>query len=177
MILPIVTYGHPTLRKPGHQIKEKSTELDELIDDMFQTLHTADGVGLTAQQVDKPLSLFVIDYNNEGNENLKEVFINPEIIEYSDWDEEYMIESCLSIPRLKEEVKRPKSIKIKYLDREFNEKEVVYEGLLSRIIQHEYDHSKGILFIDRLAPIKRRLLSSKLQQIMKKKFAVPYRTK
>ena len=89
-----------------------------------------DGVGLTAQQVDKPLSLFVVDYNNEGNENLKEVFINSEIIEYSDWDEEYMIESCLSIPRLKEEVKRPKSIKIKYLDREFNEQEVIYEGLL-----------------------------------------------
>jgi peptide deformylase len=176
MILPIVTYGNPTLRKPGHQIKEKSAELDELIDDMFQTLHTADGVGLTAQQVDKILSLFVIDYNNEGNENLKEVFINPEITEYSQ-EEEYFIESCLSIPRLKEEVKRPKWIKIKYLDREFNEKELVYEGLLARIIQHEYDHSKGILYIDHLPSLKKRLISSKLQQILKKKFAVPYRVK
>ena len=176
MILPIVTYGNPVLRKPGHYIKEKTPELEELIDDMFQTLHSADGVGLTAQQVDRPLSLFVIDYNNEGNENLKEVFINPEITEYST-EEEYFSEACLSVPRLKEEVKRPISIKIKYRDRDFNEKEVVYDGLLARIIQHEYDHSRGVLFIDHLAPIKKRLLSSKLQQILKKKFSVPYRTK
>jgi len=176
MILPIVTYGNPILRKPGHHIKELTNELEELIDNMFQTLHTADGVGLTAQQVDKPLSLFVVDYNNEGNETLKEVFINPEIIKYSQ-EEDYYLEACLSVPRLKEEIKRPISIKIKYLDRDFNEKEVVYEGILARIIQHEYDHSRGILFIDHLAPLKKRLLSSKLHQIQQKKFAVPYRVK
>lgn len=176
MILPIVTYGNPVLRKPGHYIKEKTNELDELIDNMFQTLHAADGVGLTAHQVDKPLSLFIIDYNNEINENLKEVFINPEIVEYSP-EEEYISEACLSVPRLKEDVKRPKSIRIKYLDRDFNEKDVVYDGIVSRIIQHEYDHSRGILFVDLLAPLKKRLISSKLQQILKKKFAVPYKVK
>jgi peptide deformylase len=164
------------LRKPGHHIKELTNEIEELIDNMFHTLHTADGVGLTAQQVDKPLSLFVVDYNNEGNETLKEVFINSEIIEYST-EEEFFTEACLSVPRLKEEVSRPKSIRIKYLDREFNEKDVVYEGILARIIQHEHDHSRGILFIDHLAPLKKRLLSSKLRQIQQKKFAVPYRVK
>jgi peptide deformylase len=176
MILPIVTYGNPILRKPGHRIKEMTPELDELIDNMFQTMYAADGVGLTAHQVDRPLSLFVVDYNNEGNENLKEVFINPEIVN-SSTEEEYFVEACLSVPRLKEEVSRPTSITIRYLDREFNEKEVVYEGVLARIIQHEYDHSRGVLFVDHLAPIKKRLLSSKLQQIQKKKFAVPYRVK
>lgn len=176
MILPIVTYGNPVLRKPGHYIKEKTNELDELIDNMFQSLHNADGVGLTAHQVDKPLSLFVIDYNNESDENLKEVFINPEIIEYSQ-EEEYYQEACLSVPRLKEDIKRPRSIKIKYLDRDFKEKEVIYEGVVARIIQHEYDHSRGILFIDHLAPLKKRLLTSKLHQIQQKKFAVPYRVK
>lgn len=176
MILPIVTYGNPVLRKPGHQIKERTYELDELIDNMFQTLHSADGVGLTAHQVDKPLSLFIIDYNNESNENLKEVFINPEITDYS-LEEEYYQEACLSVPRLKEDIKRPKSIKIKYLDRDFNEKEVIYDGVIARIIQHEYDHSRGLLFIDHLSPIKKRLLSNKLLQIQKKKFAVPYRIK
>lgn len=177
MILPIVTYGNPVLRKEGRIIKEKSSEIEELIDNMFQTLEYAEGVGLTAHQIDKPLSLFIIDYNNEtNNENLKEVFINSEIIEYST-EEEYYQEACLSVPTIKEEVKRSVSIKISYLDKDFNEKEVHYDGILARIIQHEYDHSKGILFIDKLLPLKKRLLASKLLQISKKRFSVHYRTK
>lgn len=175
MILPIITYGNPTLRKNGHIIKEKNIELDDLIDNMFQTLHQADGVGLASHQIDKPLSLFIIDYIDD-NEPLKEVFINPEIIEYS-IEEDYYIEGCLSIPDIKEEIKRPKSIKIKYLDRNFNHKEMIFNELLARVIQHEYDHTKGILFIDKLPPIKKRLLSNKLNKIMKKKFFVNYRTK
>lgn len=98
MILPIVTYGNPILRKSGHHIKEKSIELDELIDNIFQTLYYADGVGLTANQVDRPLSLFVINYDN-GKENLKEVFINAEIIEFLG-EETYFNEACLSIPNM-----------------------------------------------------------------------------
>lgn len=175
MILPIITYGNPTLRKQGHIIKEKNIELDDLIDNMFQTLYHADGVGLTAHQIDKPLSLFVVNYVND-DENLKEVFINPEIIEYS-IDEDYYVEGCLSIPDIKEEIKRPKSIKIKYLDKNFNQKESIFEGLIARIIQHEYDHIKGVLFIDKLSPIRKRLLSSKINKIIKKKFFVNYRTK
>ncbi len=175
MILPIITYGNPTLRKKGYLIQEKNIELDNLIDNMFQTLHQADGVGLTAHQVDKPLSLFIVDFYND-DENLKEVFINPDILEYSS-EEDYYVEGCLSIPDIKEEIKRPISIKIKYLDKNFNHKEVTYEGLLARIIQHEYDHTKGILFIDKLSTLRKRLLSSKLNKILKKKFFVNYRTK
>ena len=144
---------------------------------MFETLQNAEGVGLTAHQVDKPLSLFIIDYNNEtNNENLKEVFINPEIIEYS-MVEDYFQEACLSVPDIKEDVKRPINIKIRYLDRNFVPKEIVYENTLARIIQHEYDHSRGILFIDKLPPLRKRLLSTKLKQIMKKRFNVKYKTK
>jgi len=176
MILPITIYGNPVLRKPGHIIKEKTSEIDELIDNMFQTLYSADGVGLTAHQIDRPLSLFIVDFNNEGDEDLKEIFINPEIIEYSD-EEEYYQEACLSIPGIKEEVKRPTTIKIKYLDKDFNSKENVYEGILARIIQHEYDHSRGRLFIDRLPQLKKRLLSNKINQIIKKRFSVNYKIK
>lgn len=175
MILPIVTYGNPILRKPGHQIKEKTKEIEELIDNMFETLYEADGVGLTATQVDKPLSLFIIDYDN-GKETLKEAFINPEVIDIM-CEEGYYLEACLSIPDIKEEVKRPSAVKIKYLDRDFNPKEVIYQDVLARIVQHEYDHTQGMLFTDRLAPIKKRLIANKLKAIMKKKFNVDYRTK
>ena len=175
MILPIITYGNPVLRKPGHLIKERTDEIDQLIDNMFDTLYHADGVGLTAHQVDRPLSLFVIDYDN-GNEHLKEVFINPEIIEYS-IDEVFYQEACLSIPGIKEDIKRSITIKIRYLDKDFNQKEVQYDDILAIIVQHEYDHTQGRLFIDKLAPIKKRILSNKLKAIMKKKFNVDYRTK
>ncbi len=173
-----MTYGNPVLRKQGHQIKEKTSEIDELIDNMFQTLHNANGIGLTANQVNKQLSLFIIDFNGEtlGEENLKEVFINSEIIEYSN-EEEYMEEGCLSLPSMFEEIKRPKTITIKYLDENFIQRIVTYTDILARVIQHEYDHTKGMLYVDRIQQLRKKLIANKLQMILKKKFNVKYLTK
>lgn len=175
MILPIVTYGDPILRKQGYSIKEKTKELDELINNMFETLHHTDGIGLAAHQVGRPLSLFVINYDRDPS-YLKEVFINPIIIESSVEEVDYP-EGCLSVPGIMEIITRPKSITIKYLDQDFNQKEVTYEDILARVIEHEYDHIMGRLFIDKLIPLKKKILSGKLKNIMKKKFSINYRTK
>lgn len=173
-----MTYGNPVLRKQGHQIKEKTSEIDELIDNMFQTLHNANGIGLTANQINKQLSLFIIDFKGEalGEENLKEVFINPEIIEYSN-EEGYMEEGCLSLPLMFEEIKRSKTITIKYLDENFIQKTVTYTDILARAIQHEYDHTRGMLYVDRISQLRKKLINNKLQMILKKRFNVKYLTK
>lgn len=178
MILPIFTYGNSVLRKDGNHITNKFKELDELVNNMFETLHNSDGVGLAAHQIGKPLSLFVIDFKNSSMEpdGIKKVFINPEIIKYSD-ELDYFGEGCLSIPGIEEEIKRPKSITIKYLDENFTEHIEDYDDILSRIIQHEYNHTRGILFIDKLPPLKKKILSKKIKMILNKKFYVNYKTK
>jgi peptide deformylase len=178
MILPIHLYGDPILRKKGIYIKEKSKELDNLIDQMYVTLGEADGVGLAAHQIGKPYKLFIVDFLTSSIESggLKEVFINPQIIEYSE-EQEYFEEGCLSLPGILEEVKRPIKIKVKYLDRDFNEKEEEFTGFLARVIQHEFDHTDGIFFTDRLSPIKKKLITKKLQLILKRKLQIPYKHK
>jgi peptide deformylase len=175
MILPIHLYGDPILRKKGLFIKERTKEIESLIENMFSTLSITKGVGLAAHQVGIPYKIFIVDYSLE-NEELQEIFINPKIVEYSK-EENYFEEGCLSLPGILEEIKRPISIKIKYLNGDFIETEQKFSGFIARIIQHEYDHTDGVLFIDKLHPLKKKLISNKLQQIIKRKIKVPYKYK
>lgn len=167
--LPIVTYNDPVLRKKGEKIAENSDEIQTLIDDMFETMYNAKGVGLAAPQIGKSLRLFVMDADSilkdEGDTPFgPEVFINPEIIDKGEDTVEHE-EGCLSIPEVRETVVRPDKISVKYLDKDFNEKIIKADGWLSRVIQHETDHLNGILFIDYLGSFRKRLIKGKLKEI------------
>ena len=190
MILPIVAYGAPILKKEGEEIDEDFEGLEELIESMFETMYEANGVGLAAPQIDKSIRLFVVDASPfaeveegedpdpmaEGLEGFKKVFINP-IIEEEEGEEWAFAEGCLSIPNIREDVMRKPKIKISYYDQNWMFHEDIYEGYAARIIQHEYDHVDGILFTDRLSPLKKRLLKKKLTNISKGDVEVKYRMK
>lgn len=185
MKLPIVAYGDPILRKKAEEIDEDYPQLKELIDNMFETMYAARGVGLAAPQIGLPIRLFVIDASpfaeddedEPGDPTLKDfkkVFINPIIVEETGekWG---FSEGCLSIPDITEEVQRPSTIIINYLDENFEEHEVALEGLAARIVQHEYDHIEGKLFIDKLGPLKKAMLKGKLDAIAKGLVRVAYK--
>ena len=185
MILPVVAYGDPVLRKRGEDVDKDYPGLQELIDNMFETMYDAHGVGLAAPQIDKSIRVFVIDTtgfvddDEEDEEELKDfkrVFINPRILE-EDGEEWAFNEGCLSIPDVREDVVRPERIRIKYYDRDFNEHEEVYDGLKARVIQHEYDHIEGILFTDHLSPLRKRIIKGRLNNISKGKVSVSYKMK
>jgi len=191
MILPIVAYGSPILKKEAEEIDENYEKLDELIENMFETMYEASGVGLAAPQIDKSIRLFIVDASpfaedEEGNEEtdpkaaglkgFKKVFINP-IIEEETGEEWPFAEGCLSIPNIREEVLRQEKIKISYYDENWEFHEAEYEGYAARIIQHEYDHVEGILFTDHLSPLKKRMLKKKLVNISKGDTDVSYRMK
>lgn len=182
MIYPIVVYGHPVLKKEAVDfLPEEKDELKQLIDDMFETMYNADGIGLAAPQIGLSKRIFVIDATPLAEDfpeltNFKKVFINARIIE-RDGEPVSDQEGCLSIPGISEDVERPTKIKIRYVDVDFNEYEEVYEGWAARVIQHEYDHIQGILFVDHLPPLKKRLLKRKLTAISKGKINVNYRIK
>ena len=169
MILPIIAYGHPTLRKVAKEIDIDHPGLDELIENMHETLYAAEGVGLAAPQVNESIRLFIIDASPFGEEHpelkdFRKVFINPYITERMG-DEWNYNEGCLSIPELREDVIRPSRVKMTYYDRDFNFHEDVYDGITARIIQHEYDHIEGILFVDRVSSLRKMLLKKKLASI------------
>lgn len=170
MIYPIVAYGDPILRKVATELtKDNPKDLPKLIADMFETMHNAEGIGLAAPQIGLSLRLFVVDGSGTDDEeikNFKKVFINPVILEESGekWSFE---EGCLSIPSIREEVQRQARVRIRYCDENWNLHEETYEGMKARVIQHEYDHIQGILFIDHLDPLKKRLLQGKLAKISK----------
>lgn len=181
MILPVVVYGHPVLRKVAEEIDENYEGLNELIDNMWQTMYNSEGIGLAAPQIGKSIRLIVIDADPLSDEfpeleGFKRVLINPVIIEYGDEvvDES---EGCLSLPGIREEVKRPTKIKVEYEDVNFDVHEEVLEGFAARVVQHEYDHVEGKLFVDHLSPLKKRLLKGKLNAISKGKVDVNYRIK
>ncbi len=190
MILPIVAYGDPVLKRVGDEIDEDYEGLQALIDNMFETMYNAQGVGLAAPQIGKSIRLFIVDGSpfaevEEGEEadpkaagieNFVQVFINP-IIEEEEGVEWGFHEGCLSIPKIREEVQRKPKIRITYYDREWNFKDEVYEGYAARIIQHEYDHVEGKLFTDRISPLKRKLLAKRLANITKGIVDVDYRMK
>lgn len=194
MVLPIVVYGDPVLRKVAEDIDKNYPELDTLIKDMFETMYQASGVGLAAPQIGKAIRLFIVDtepfvedesdedddeFTAEEREELlhfKKVFINARILEESG-DEWKFKEGCLSIPKIREDVLRSPKITIEYFDEKFIKHTETYDGLIARVIQHEYDHIEGILFTDRVSPFKRKLISGKLSDISKGKIGADYKIK
>ena len=181
MIYPVTVYGDSVLRKVAQPIGPDYPNLNEVIANMWETMYVADGVGLAAPQVGLPIRIFVIDATAGADEDplfkdLKITFINPELLERSGepW---VMEEGCLSLPEIRENVSRPDRVKIRYVDENFNPHEEVYDGFMARVIQHEYDHLEGVLFIDYLSPLKRKILKGKLISIAKGKVQPSYRIK
>ncbi len=177
MIYPIVMYGDPVLRQKAKDI-EPGTDLATLVSDMFDTMRAASGVGLAAPQIGKSIRLFVVDGSVIEDEpemaDFKKVFVNPVMIEELGTAWEYE-EGCLSIPNIREKVSRKERLKIRYMDENWNAYEETFDGLKARIIQHEYDHIEGKMFVDYLTPLKRRLLKGKLADISKGKVDTEYR--
>jgi peptide deformylase len=182
MIYPIVVYGDPVLRQRAKDIEE-GTDLKQLIQDMFETMYAAQGVGLAAPQIGKAVRLFVVDgepmqddeeEDGEDMKGFKKAFINPLILEEegTPWEFE---EGCLSIPNIREKVSRKETVRIRYYDENWNLLEEEYDGIKARIIQHEYDHIEGKLFIDYLTPLKKRMLKSKLTDISRGDVKTEYR--
>lgn len=169
MILPIVAYGDKILRREGDKVLPGHPHLEELINNMWETMYNAHGVGLAAPQVGKSLNLFIIDtsvFDEKEMKPMKQVFMNAEIVE--EWGEEWPYEEgCLSIPFIREDVDRWSNLAIKYQDENFHWHEAEFDGMAARVIQHEYDHVKGKLFVDYLSPLKKRLLRNKLISISK----------
>jgi len=181
MILPIYTYGNAILRKVAHPIQADYPDLNVVISNMFETMYHAEGVGLAAPQVGLPIRLLVIDLAPLKEEDpelgaFKIVMINPMILEKSN-EEIAGEEGCLSIPGIHEMVLRAEKIKIKYLDTDFKEHIEEFEGYKARVVQHENDHLQGHLFTDKVTPIRRQLLKSKLTNIVKGKTTCNYKVK
>lgn len=181
MIYPIVIYGSQILRNQCEEIGPDYPDFEKLVEDMFLTLAEAEGVGLAAPQIGKNIRLFIVDCTPWGKEeeecrDYKRVFVNPEIYAASEQTELFN-EGCLSIPGLHEDVRRPVAIKIRYLDENFAPHDEEIDGLRARVIQHEYDHLEGVVFTDRLSPLRRNLLKSKLQNMAKGKYRCSYKTK
>lgn len=186
MILPIVAYGDPVLRKKAEEITKDYPNLKELLENMKETMYGAFGVGLAAPQIGLPIRLFLVDtspfaddddFSEEEKQQLKtfnRTFINAEILDESG-DEWAFNEGCLSIPDVREDVFRQPTITIRYQDENFETHTEVFDGLIARVVQHEYDHIEGILFTDKLSSLKKRLIKSKLINISKGKINVDYR--
>jgi len=180
MVYPIVVYGHPVLRKVAENIEKDFPELCKIVEDLFETMYKAEGMGLAAPQIGKSIRIFVIDGTPLAEDepdlsDFKKVFINARITERSG-DMKLMNEGCLSIPNLREEVNREAFVKIEYYDENWQFHDEIFEGYKARIIQHEYDHLDGILFTDKVSPLRRRLLKGKLNAISKGKFEADYKT-
>ncbi|MBI2270980.1 MAG: peptide deformylase [Bacteroidetes bacterium] len=189
MIFPIVAYGDPVLKKVGVDIDKDYPGLEQFIADMFDTMYDASGVGLAAPQVGRSIRLFIIDPSPfaedtdddgkpleeyKGLKDLKKVFINAKILE-EEGEEWKFNEGCLSIPKIREDVLRLPKIRIQYYDEHFKKHIETYEGIAARIIQHEYDHIDGKLFVDRINPMRRKMLKGKLDDITKGKVDVAYK--
>jgi peptide deformylase len=181
MIYPIVMYGDAVLRKKAGNI-EKGTDVKQLVTDMYETMYAANGVGLAAPQIGKAIRLFIVDGTSmqdeeEGSEDMtgfKKAFINPTILQEAgdEWEFE---EGCLSIPNIREKVSRKEALRVRYYDEDWNLHEEDYDGVKARVIQHEYDHIEGKLFIDYLTPLKKRMLKGKLADISKGDVDTDYR--
>lgn len=178
MIYPIIAYGNPILKKEAEEITE-GEDISALIKDMFSTMENANGVGLAAPQINKGVRLFVIDSNLMLDEDMEEkgirrAFINPIILD--EYGDAYSFEEgCLSIPEVRAEIIRPEKLTLEYYDENWNLKEEEFSGLTARVIQHEYDHLEGILFVDYLKGLKKRMVKSKLIDISKGKISTDYR--
>ena len=189
MILPIIAYGDPVLKKEAEEIEESYPDLQQLISDMFETMYQAKGVGLAAPQIGKSIRLFIVDGSPfadeegeepdpkaKGIEDFKKVFINP-IIEEESGPKWSFQEGCLSIPKIRENVIRNEKITLTYFDEKWNFHEEEYDGYAARIIQHEYDHIEGVLFTDHLNPLKKKLLNKRLVNISNGEISIDYKMK
>jgi peptide deformylase len=179
MIYPVTVFGDPVLRKKAEPIASDFKDLNGFIQNMFETMYNSDGVGLAAPQVGQSIRVFILDTTNDEEDEptgIKRAFINPEIIEK--YGEEWtMNEGCLSVPEIREDVLRPESVRIRYKNEDFVDHEEVFNGFTARVIQHEYDHLEGIMFVDYLNPLKKRILKSKLTAISKGKVITKYKIK
>lgn len=181
MIYPIVIYGAQGLHDRCEQIASDYPEIKKLIEDMFLTLDDAEGVGLAAPQIGKNIRLFIVDCTPWAEEHpeladFRRAFINPEIYEFSDETKLYE-EGCLSFPGLHETVRRSVGIRMRYLDTDFQPHDEVFVGLPAWVIQHEYDHVEGVVFTDRLSPLRRNLIKGKLMNLAKGRYKCSYKTK
>lgn len=188
MILPIIAYGHPVLKRKAEVINKDYPKLKELIENMFETMYNASGVGIAAPQIGLSIRLFIVDTNPFAEDDslsdndriqlksFKKIFINPIIIDEKG-DEWSFEEGCLSIPNIREGVLRQKQITIQYHDENFNKHTDSFDGLLARVIQHEYDHIEGVLFTDKLSSFKKQLLKKKLLKISSGKLSFDYEMK
>jgi len=187
MTLPIVAYGDPVLRKTTEEITPEYPGLSKFIEDMWETMYASNGVGLAAPQVNKSIRLFVVDSeqmfaNMDEKEKaeyddapgIRRVFMNAQIV-HLDGDEWAYNEGCLSIPKIREDVKRQETVTLRYVSEDFVEKEETFTGLTARVILHEYDHIEGKLFIDYMSPFKRKLIKGKLNDISKGRVNVDYK--
>jgi peptide deformylase len=187
MILPILAYGHPVLRKIARDITPDYPRLDKLISDMWETMYASNGVGLAAAQVNRDIRLFVVDSeqifaNMEEDEKkqypdlpgIKQVFINAHVVDVEGKKWNYN-EGCLSIPKIREDISRQETVSIRYFDEDFNLHHRTFHGITARIVLHEYDHIEGKLFIDYLPPLKKKLIKGKLKDISKGKVNVDYK--
>jgi peptide deformylase len=186
MILPIVAYGAAILRKVSAPIQADYPNLALLIEDMWETMYESNGVGLAAPQINKNIRLFVMDsaqiFENveEGDDEypdapgIKRVFINPQVVETGGKNWIYN-EGCLSIPKIREDVERPETVTLSYMDENFVQKQETFNGMTARVILHEYDHIEGKLFIDYIKPLRKKMIQGKLNDISKGKTRVDYK--
>ena len=182
MILPIYTYGQPVLRKVAQNIDKDYPELKELIANMWETLASSEGIGLAAPQIGLPIRVVVIDLDLLKEDfpeydGFKKVYINAHIEEYDDSETAGSSEGCLSLPAIHENVKRPTRIRVTYQDENFTEHDEWVEGYLARVMQHEFDHLEGKMFIDRITPLRKQLIKSKLKALLQGRFRTGYKVK
>lgn len=182
MILPIYTYGQPVLRKVAEDITPDYPELKQLIADMFETMYKSDGVGLAAPQIGKAIRVVVITLDVLKDDfpeyaDFNKAYINPHILEYDDTETENLEEGCLSLPGIHERVRRPTRIRVKWMDEDFTEHEEWVEGYLARVMQHEFDHLEGKMFIDHISALRKQMNRSKLQALLKGKVNCAYKIK
>jgi peptide deformylase len=183
VILPIYVYGQPVLRKQAEDITQDYPGLKELIANMFETLTASDGVGLAAPQIGKAIRVVVIDLDVLSEDlpeykDFRKVYINAHIIEYDEESKkESMEEGCLSIPGIHENVTRPTRIHVQYMDEDFQPHDEWVEGYLARVMQHEFDHLEGVMFVDKLSPLRKQLVKNKLRSLLQGKYRCGYRTK
>lgn len=183
MILPVYAYGQPVLKKVAEEIDKDYPELDELLSNMWETMYHASGVGVAAPQIGKSIRLFLVDTaqvmeadDDAEEEGIKQVFINAQVLE-EDGEPWTYEEGCLSIPHIRGDVERNETVTIKYLDENFKEHTKTYDGITARVILHEYDHIEGVLFTEKLKPLKKRLIQKKLDAIKKGNVSIDYRLK
>lgn len=182
MILPIYIYGQPVLRKVAEDIPADYPDLKKFLDDMRDTLAASDGIGLAAPQVGRDIRVVIIDLDVLSDDmpeykGFKRAFINPHIIEYDDTETDSQEEGCLSLPAIHEKVTRPTRIRVQWLDEEMNTHDEWIDGYLARVMQHEFDHLDGKMFIDRVSPLRRQLISSKLKALINGRYRCGYKTK